>query len=89
VAVEVGDQVLCDPYVPTLLTRLTKWKWDDGKEVYLLREPNGTVWVMQEYTRDVDPSLTIANMKNIGHKLTKLPKGWTFETKVLEKDLVE
>ncbi|MBY5427475.1 hypothetical protein [Rhizobium leguminosarum] len=77
-----------DPYVPTLLTRLTKWTWDAGKEVYLLREPNGTVWVMQEYTRDVDPSLTIANLKNIGPKLTKLPKGWTFETKVLEKDLV-
>jgi hypothetical protein len=43
---------------------------------------------MQEYTRDVDPSLTIDNLKNIGPKLKTLPKDWTFETKVLEKDLV-
>jgi hypothetical protein len=75
-------------YVPTLLTRLTRWTWEAGKEVFLLREPNGTVWVMQEYTRDKDPSLTISTLKDIGPKLKTLPKGWKFETKVLEKDLV-
>ena len=49
------DRPLHGPaYVPTLLTRLTRWTWDAGKEVFILRDPEGTVWVMQEYTRDVD-----------------------------------
>ena len=43
---------------------------------------------MQEYTTDVNPTLTIDNLKGIGPKLKTLPEGWTFETKVLEKDLV-
>ena len=75
-------------YVPTLLTRLTRWTWDAGKAAHLLREPNGTVWVMQEYTKDIDPSLTIDNLKDLGPKLKTLPKGWKYETKVLERDLV-
>jgi hypothetical protein len=75
-------------YVPTLLTRLTKWTWDAGKEAHIIREPSGTVWVMQEYTKDKDPSLTIDTLKNIGPKLTTLPAGWKFETIVLKKDLV-
>ncbi len=75
-------------YVPTLLTRLTRWTWDAGKAAHLLREPNGTVWVMQEYTKDIDPSLAIGNLKDIGPKLKTLPPGWTFETKILERDLV-
>ncbi len=75
-------------YVETLLTRLTRWTWDAGREAHILRQPNGTVWVMQEYTTDVDPTLTIDNLKDIRPKLTTLPEGWTFETKVLEEDLV-
>jgi hypothetical protein len=52
-----------------------------------LREPNGTVWVLQEYTKAVDPSLTADNLDTIGSKLKDLPEGWTFETKVLTKNL--
>jgi hypothetical protein len=74
-------------YLPTLLYRLTKWIWNAGKEAHMLREPNGTVWVMQEMTTDVDKSLTIDTLRDIGPKL-KLPEGWTYETKVLTKDLV-
>ena len=55
--------------------------------MHLLREPNGTVWVMQEYTKDVDPSLTLDNLHQVGSKLKGLPKGWVFETKVLTKEL--
>ena len=45
-------------YVPSLIRRDTNWIWHAGKPVHLLREPNGTVWVLQEYTKAVDPSLT-------------------------------
>lgn len=60
---------------------------DAGKPVHLLREPNGTVWVLQEFTKAVDPSLTPENLDTIGSKLRNLPEGWTFETKVLTKNL--
>ena len=51
------------------------------------REPGGPVWVMQEYTKTVDPSLDIDNLHRVGSKLKNLPAGWTFETKVLTEEL--
>ena len=73
-------------YVPSLIYRDTNWIWYVGKPVYVLREP-GAVWVMQEYCKDVDPSLTVDNLHQVGSKLNNLPKGWKYETKVLTKDL--
>ena len=75
------------PYSPNLIYRNSNWIWHAGTPVHLLREPNGTVWVMQEYTKDVDPSLTLDNLHQVGSKLKGLPKGWIFETKVLTKEL--
>jgi hypothetical protein len=74
-------------YVPAKILRDTNWIYKAGKPVYLLREPGGIVWVMQEYTKTVDPTLTIDNLNTVGGKLKKLPQGWKFETKVLTKDL--
>ena len=75
-------------YVPSLIRRSSVWTFKAGKSVFLLREPNGAVWVLQEYTKAVDPSLTPDNLNALGGKLKNLPQGWKFETKVLEKDLV-
>ncbi len=72
-------------YVPSLIKRNTIWTFKAGKPVYLLREPGGPVWVLQEYTKAVDPSLTPDNLDELGGKLKNLPKGWTFETKVLDQ----
>jgi hypothetical protein len=74
-------------YSPNLIYRNSNWIWHSGTPVHLLREPNGTVWVMQEYTKDVDPSLTLDNLHQVGAKLKNLPKGWVFETKVLTQEL--
>ena len=74
-------------YVPSLIHRNTNWIFHAGKPVHLLREPDGTVWVMQEYTKAVDPSLTTENLQQVGSKLKNLPKGWKFETKVLTDNL--
>ncbi len=75
-------------YLPSLIYRLTKWVYHAGKPAYILREPEGPTWVMQEYTKDVDPTLTIDNLHELGDKFKELPEGWTFETKILEEDLV-
>ena len=47
--------------------------------------PDGATWVLQEYTKDVDPSLTADNLDQLGGKYKELPEGWTFETKVLDR----
>lgn len=75
------------PYVIGKILRNTNWIYKAGSQVCLLREPNGQVWVMQEYTNEVDKTLTMENIGEIGPKLKNLPEGWTFETKILEKDL--
>lgn len=77
-----------DAYVPSLIRRSTVWTFKAGKSVCLLREPGGAVWVLQEYTKAVDPSLTPDNLDGLGGKLKNVPQGWKFETKILEKDLV-
>ena len=74
-------------YVPSLIQRNTNWILHAGKPVHLLREPDGTVWVLQEYTKAVDPSLTPDNLDTVGSKLKNLPAGWKFETKVLTENL--
>lgn len=74
-------------YSPSLIYRNTNWIWHAGTPVHLLREPAGTVWVMQEYTKDTDPSLALENLDQVGSKLRNLPQGWKFETVVLTRDL--
>jgi hypothetical protein len=88
VAEDVVNHFMGPSYVPALIYRLTKWTWKEGKPAYILREPNGPTWVMQETTSDIDPTLNINNLNEVGSKLKDLPEGWTFETKVLAKDLV-
>ena len=74
-------------YTPCLIYRNTNWIFYAGKPVYLLREPGGAVWVLQEFTQDVDPSLEADNLDQLGSKYKELPEGWTFETKVLSENL--
>lgn len=85
-----GDEIMAHfaaPYAVGKILRNTEWIYKAGTKVHLLREPGGTVWVMQEYTKEVDPTLTMDNLDTVGGKLQNLPEGWTFETKVLDKDL--
>ena len=74
-------------YSPSLIYRNTDWVFRAGRPVQLLRDPQGATWVLQEYTKDVEPSLTADNLDRLGGMYTTLPEGWTFETKVLAKDL--
>ena len=75
-------------YLPSLIQRFTAWTFYVGKPIHVLREPSGPVWVMQEYTKMVDPSLNINNLHTVGKKLKNLPKGWKFETIILTEELV-
>lgn len=74
------------PYTAAPIARDSEWLWRKGKPVYMLKTPEGITWILQVYTPRVDPSLSMDNLDQLGKKL-KLPAGWTFETKVLDKDL--
>ena len=74
-------------YVPSLIQRTSNWVWHAGKPLHLLRDPGGPVWVLQEYTKAVDPSLTADNLDTLAGKLKNLPPGWKFETKVITENL--
>ena len=74
-------------YLPCLIRRDTNWIFYAGNLVYLLREPGGAVWVLQEFTKAVDSSLEAGNLDRLGGMYKELPEGWTFETKVLTEDL--
>ena len=74
-------------YTPSLIYRNTDWIFHAGAPVYLLREPGGGVWVLQEFTQEVDPGLEADNLDRLGAKYKNLPEGWTFETKILDEEL--
>ncbi|HSN80801.1 MAG TPA: hypothetical protein VLR44_10520 [Rhodoferax sp.] len=73
-------------FTDTLIKRDTNWLYKKGKPVYLLRAPGNKVWVLQVYGHQVDPTLSMETMDQLGSKL-KLPEGWKFETKILDQDL--
>ncbi len=67
-------------------SRHSKYEWLKGSQVYLLRDPDGKVWIMQAYTNLVDKGLTLADLPKLDSKL-KLPSGWKYEVKTLDKRL--
>ena len=74
------------PYAVGKIKRDTEWFYMKGKPAYLLRTPEGKVWVLQVFTKAKDPTLSMETLDQLGAKL-QLPEGWKFEIKVLDKDL--
>ena len=75
------------PYQPLTNKQFSKWVFKKGNQVFLLRAPEGKVYVMQAYTTVEDPSLTYEQLPQLGSKLQKLPPGWKYEVKTLTEDL--
>ena len=72
-------------YVEHEVIRSNTWIFAAGNEVYELTSPSGAVYIMQSYSRIVDPKLSVDDLSGLGSRLT-LPQGWTFSTRVLEAD---
>ncbi len=73
-------------YKPTIGHRNSEMGFVAGKPVFILDDPDGNPWVMQAYAQIVDPNLTYEQLTSLGDKL-KLPPGWKFRVKVLDRDL--
>jgi len=85
--VEIGSLVdAMKPYTPHEVNRTAAFTYDAGARVYELTTADGTVFVMQTYSVQIDPTLTEAQLTDLGSRLT-LPEGWTYSSKVLDAPL--
>ena len=75
------------PYTENTVARTSEFLYRQGGRIYELIAPDGTRYVMQTYAVIVDPDLTMADLKNLATRL-RLPPGWKYRTRVLDRDLV-
>lgn len=74
------------PYVERAVDRDTVFRFFAGSEIYELTDPFGQVYVMQSYSAQTDPTMTIDRLAGLGSAL-QLPEGWTYASRVLDADL--
>ena len=83
----VGTPALgSDPYAPYTVSRGTVYLFKAGRLVYELTGPDGKVYVMQSYSKQFNPNLTLSTLADIGPNL-HLPTGWTYNSRRLTADL--
>ena len=73
-------------YSPNEIIRTTAWVYRAGSPVYELTSPTGEVYIMQSYSQIVNKGLEMKDLPSLG-QLLKMPTGWTYSTRILEKDL--
>ena len=73
-------------FTPNEITRTTNFVYKSGNAIYELTSPGGDVYVMQSYSQIVNPTLNMKDLPELGQQL-KLPAGWTYRSRVLDKDL--
>jgi hypothetical protein len=75
-----------DPYVVNTVQRNTIYLFKAGRQVFELTDPSGNVYVMQSYSQQVEPSLSLRTLADIGPDL-QLPEGWSYAARTLDEDL--
>ncbi|MCI4667478.1 MAG: haloalkane dehalogenase [Bacteroidia bacterium] len=73
-------------YTENEVQRSTTFVYKAGNEVYKLINPQGEEYVMQSYSRIINPNLAIEDLSTLGTSLN-LPAGWTYKTEILTSDL--
>ena len=76
-----------NPYTENKVLRTTKYTFKKGLPIYELTSPKGQVYVMQSYSRMVNPKLKEADLRTLGSHLP-MPKGWTYRMRKPKKDYV-
>ena len=85
-AAQISGTGTNERYVEGEVQRATTYLFKAGNEIYKLVNPQGDVYVMQSYSLQVNPDLTIDDLATLA-TILNLPSGWTFETEVLSADL--
>ena len=78
------------PYKPMTIARKSKLGWNKGTTVLLLDDAQGNTWVMKGFQVGLEPKYSYEQFVAAGQsQFKKLPTGWKFRVKTLEKDLIE
>jgi hypothetical protein len=75
------------PYEELKSHRKSTFTFEAGKPLFILDDPDGTPWVMQAYSKILDPDLTYADLSDLAAKLNP-PEGWSFRVATPEQDLI-
>ena len=75
------------PYVEHQVSRSTVFRYRAGRRIAELVAPTGKTYVMQSWSQQVDPALTLAQLPQLG-QLLHLPAGWRYQTRLLHSPLV-
>lgn len=73
-------------YAPQSINRQTVFTFDAGSEIYELVDPDGTHWVMQSWSQQVDPTLVETDLAGLGTRLAP-PAGWHYLVTTLSSEL--
>ena len=73
-------------YAVNTVERDTIYVFKKGLLVFELTDPSGNVYVMQSYSQEIEPSLSLATLPDIGPDIG-LPEGWTYTSRRLTEDL--
>ena len=78
------------PYKPFTIARKSGIGWNKGTTVLLLDDAEGNTWIMKGFQLGLTPQYTYEEFVAAGQsRFKKLPAGWKFRVKILEKDLIE
>lgn len=78
------------PYKPMTIARKSGIGWNKGTKALLLDDAEGNTWIMKGFQLGLKPQYTYEQFVTAGESnFKKLPPGWKFRVKVLEKDLIE
>ena len=79
-----------EPYKPMTIARKSGLGWTKGTTALLLDDAEGNTWIMKGFQQGITPKYTYEEFIAAGQsQFKKLPSGWKFRVKVLEKDLIE
>jgi hypothetical protein len=85
--VVVGNPVVASqPYHLNAVDRRTVFSYDKGSTVHEITTADGTKFVMQSWSQQVDPTLDEAGLAALGPRL-HLPAGWSYGTRTLTAPL--
>lgn len=74
------------PYTEHHVNRKTVFGFETGSVVYELVATDGSIYVMQSWSQQVDATLDEAGLATLGERLA-LPAGWTFRVRTLTEPL--
>jgi hypothetical protein len=75
-----------DPFVVNTVQRDTIYLFKKGLLVFELTDPSGNVYVMQSYSQQFDPLLSLERLPDINPPHL-LPEGWSYAARRLTEDL--